>query len=123
MKSSPVRVRLYQFLSNLLDTGDWSRVEATFLLALVRPKDSEIPKPIWARPCKVCGVSMSEVLVNTHYMVHDGLWIGAGFSKTDVACIQCFEKVLGRDLTINDLTSAPINNMLRWALSKVKNST
>lgn len=113
MKSSPLR----QFLTKLLDTGDWDRIEAILLLALIRPQDPEIPKPIWARPCKICGV------VNSQYMIHDSIWRGAGFEKSDVACIQCFEKSLGRDLTVDDLTSAPINNMLRWALSKVKNQS
>lgn len=118
MKKGPLRIRIYQFLTNLLNTWMWDKAEARFLLNLVTPKDSKGSVPIWARNCKVCNVHISEVLVNSHYMVHDELWIIAGFAKSDVACIQCLEKVLGRDIVVTDLTSAPINSVLRWALSK-----
>lgn len=73
--------------------------------------------------CRDCGGK------NDPYMVQDDLWkkvagdgVGSKFIRDkdlnimkkvegtgNFMCLQCFEKRLGRDLTVNDFTGAPIN--------------
>ena len=44
-----------------------------------------------------------------HYMVHDDVWRDAGLSYTDNVTIDKLEALLGRTLTVDDFTNAPIN--------------
>jgi hypothetical protein len=48
-----------------------------------------------------------------YYMVHDALWQKAKM-RTGFLCIGCLERRLGRVLTVNDFTTAPINNPDLW---------
>jgi hypothetical protein len=46
-------------------------------------------------------------------MVHDALWQKAKM-RTGFLCIGCLERRLGSMLTVNDFTTAPINNPDLW---------
>lgn len=48
--------------------------------------------------CSVCGSDKVEL-----YKLKNEIWTQAGFDLREVACISCFEKRLGRDLTVSDL--------------------
>ena len=51
------------------------------------------------------------------YMLTDNLWY-AHCKDIELVHIHCFEKMIGRELTIHDFSPAPINDNIRWALSK-----
>ena len=44
-----------------------------------------------------------------HYMVHDDVWRDAGLRYTDNVTLDELEALLGRTLTVDDFTDAPIN--------------
>jgi hypothetical protein len=54
-------------------------------------------------PCPLCKSNMNPI-----YMVHDDLWKQSGL--TGCPCPLCFEKAIGRRLTINDLKISPLCN-------------
>lgn len=58
--------------------------------------------------CAVCGREGSD-----DYMVHDSVWFAARLNKKQFACLDCLEHRLGRQITLDDLTPARINNILR----------
>lgn len=45
------------------------------------------------------------------FMVSDELWKSGGCSPYDLVCRPCFEKRLGRPLTMEDFTLVPLNFM------------
>jgi len=45
------------------------------------------------------------------FIVHDELWLSAGYNRHDLACQSCFEKRIGRKLTMEDLTFCALNFM------------
>ncbi len=50
------------------------------------------------------------------YIVHDSLWASAGFDRGAVH-LACFEKTIGRRITVDDLMpGVTMNNMLRHLL-------
>lgn len=53
--------------------------------------------------CSVC-----EVKYPPMFMVRDELWL-AHFNAKEIACLECFERRLGRPLDDTDLTDVPIN--------------
>jgi hypothetical protein len=69
-----------------------------------------------ARTCVVCGVYVYTEPVMIDYMVDDAVWEAAGFTKTDLACLGCFENRLGRAVVETDLTNAVVNRSLRWMI-------
>lgn len=52
--------------------------------------------------CKCCGE------LNEPYMIHNELWKAVDGGK-GLICLLCVEDRLGRPLTLNDFTQAPIN--------------
>jgi len=64
------------------------------------------------RYCKLCNEPAYE-----DYMLKDELWL-AHFNNLELVHLQCFEKNLGRPLEADDFSPAPINNNIRWALTR-----
>ena len=52
-------------------------------------------------------------------MVHDALWLKANPTDSGMLCIGCLEVRLGRTLTSEDFTDAPINQPYRAAIQNV----
>jgi hypothetical protein len=46
-----------------------------------------------------------------YYMVHDDVWSSAFSKKRGMLCIGCLESRLGKLLTKDDFTAAPLNSM------------
>jgi hypothetical protein len=65
----------------------------------------KLPMGLTKAVCKECGC------LDSGYMVKSELW-EANFPGRGIVCMDCFEKKLGRSLTIDDLTDAPINYSL-----------
>lgn len=51
-------------------------------------------------------------VINEYYMIRNNLWSKYG-PQDGMLCIGCLEKRMGRKLTPNDFTNAPVNNDLR----------
>lgn len=63
--------------------------------------------------CPCCGDANLGI-----WMVHDDLWKSTGLKHDDgLWCRSCFEKLIGRALTVEDLTEAPCNDELRTKLN------
>ena len=57
-----------------------------------------------------------------YYMVHDEVWKLANPADRGMLCIGCLEQRLGRLLTKDDFTDAPVNSMwLEWGSTRLKN--
>jgi hypothetical protein len=53
----------------------------------------------------------AEITMRKEYMVYDRVWTAAGMPpRLGFLCIACLELRLGRELTVDDLTTAPIND-------------
>jgi hypothetical protein len=63
--------------------------------------------------CAVCGLEQGEM-----YMLRDEVWAGAGLARRDHAHLRCVAARLGRDVVPADLTRAPINDALRYAMGR-----
>jgi hypothetical protein len=65
--------------------------------------------------CKDCGTDTTPPEgAREDYKVHDELWRAAGMPEEDgdvYLCVGCLEKRLGRELTAEDFTSCPVNNV------------
>lgn len=57
--------------------------------------------------CQDCEADMPEC-----YMVRNDVWEDAGMPRAGHLCLECLPKRLGRSLTIDDFTDAPINKMI-----------
>lgn len=57
--------------------------------------------------CADCGVDTRQI--QEYYMVQDDLWKSVADKKSDLLCIGCLEKRLGRELVPDDFTDVPIN--------------
>lgn len=58
--------------------------------------------------CKDCGVDTDSIC--EYYMVKDSLWKKAVKKDTEIIlCIGCLEDRIGRELTPEDFTEAPVN--------------
>jgi hypothetical protein len=55
--------------------------------------------------CAVCEVDISEI--RESYMVHDEIW--ERYGSPGQLCIGCLESRMGRQLTPDDFTGAPVN--------------
>jgi hypothetical protein len=88
------------------------------------------PRP--EAPCADCGKGTLRSLNGDWYMVHDEVWAAACMpSRVDLGstengghrgaylCRHCLEKRLGRRLTRNDYTSAPVNSRILHELKEV----
>jgi hypothetical protein len=51
-------------------------------------------------------------LPHFEYMVHDDLWSSMGLGPRNRVCLPCFEARLGREITYEDITLAPVNFLL-----------
>lgn len=45
------------------------------------------------------------------FMVHNHIWYEAHYEQRDLVCQPCFEKRIGRALTMDDFTLCPLNLM------------
>lgn len=68
--------------------------------------------------CGACGEINADF-----FAVHDELWSAAlgnpeSDGKEGVIHLRCFEKALGRNLTIGDFKQAPINDWVSWAFER-----
>jgi hypothetical protein len=52
------------------------------------------------------------------YMVTDAVWKEARLDEKDDACLPCLSKRLGRDLVLQDFTTAPINRTAAYLLTQ-----
>lgn len=57
--------------------------------------------------CAAC--SINTLHIDEYYMVTDEIWLTAWPDKRGMLCIGCLEDRLGRQLTSDDFTDAPIN--------------
>lgn len=108
-----------RFLKAKKETKNWK----AFLLRLLPKKLT----PFWA--CFDC----AEDTDREYYMIHDDLWEQAGMghgwkyysdpSKLDgLLCVGCLESRLGRQLTKEDFTDAPVNTIwMRYMSERLKN--
>lgn len=53
-------------------------------------------------------------------MVHDEVWLAAGLLTTDLVHLACLEQQIGRTLTPEDFTDAPINWWVRFVADRVR---
>jgi hypothetical protein len=77
-----------------------------------------------ASNCKDCGMDTTPITGKRscrhkgrweYYMVHGALWRKAKMhSDGGFLCIGCLERRLGRMLTVNDFTTAPVNDPDPW---------
>lgn len=51
-------------------------------------------------------------LPHFEYMVNNDLWSSMGLGPRDRVCLPCFEVRLGREITYEDITLAPVNFLL-----------
>jgi hypothetical protein len=62
--------------------------------------------------------------VGEYYMVHDEVWLTAYPDKKGFSHFTCLEERIGRKLTLDDFTSAPVNipvlKGFRMALESIK---
>lgn len=65
-----------------------------------------VPPTYLLRPCSECLLPVDRL-----FMVHDDLWTSAVEDVKELLHAECLEKRLGRPLTLNDFTTAPINEM------------
>lgn len=70
--------------------------------------------------CLGCGVSTAKDGVNEYYMVQAAVWHEAHPKRKGMLCIGCLEKRLGRRLTPEDFTSAPINSIKEWHSERLR---
>ena len=72
--------------------------------------------------CPICKESVLDMDADQYFMVKDELWYDtvtkAGYSPYVVMCRDCFEGLLGRPLTEDDLTPYPVNEPLRKKLKR-----
>lgn len=66
--------------------------------------------------CRMCNPKGTEcedcstmVTPNDDYMVNDALWLDAYGSSDGNLCLECFEKRLGREITVYDVQFVPQN--------------
>jgi hypothetical protein len=58
--------------------------------------------------CLVCAQDTN--VLNEYYMVHDHIWEAATPDPNGMLCIGCLAERLGRPLTRQDFTDAPVNH-------------
>lgn len=63
--------------------------------------------------CLDCNVNT--LFIDEYYMVQFPLWAEANPAEAGMLCIGCLEKRIGRTLTVNDFTEAPINYFCKFA--------
>ena len=70
--------------------------------------------------CIDCGVCTN--CNGEYYMVYDEVWEAANPKRKGMLCIGCLETRLGRLLTKDDFTDAPVNDMwLEVGSTRLKN--
>lgn len=76
------------------------------------------PSSVWH--CLDCGASTAEDGLNEYYMVQAAVWHAANPGRKGMLCIGCLEARLGRRLTPEDFTSAPINSIKEWHSERLR---
>jgi len=67
--------------------------------------------------CETCTNCTGE-----YYMVHDHVWLSANPRDHGMLCIWCLERRLGRVLTKDDFTAAPVNSIWgQFGSTRLKN--
>jgi hypothetical protein len=81
----------------------------------VRPSvaDKEYNAKYPAFECIGCHVSTMRI--NEYYMILNKLWRKVNPKKVGMLCIGCVEDRLGRELTPEDFTSAPVNSIREYS--------
>jgi len=87
-------------------TADWHQPRPGANLRQLQLKGIDFKQ--WEFNCQDCSKPMYN-----GYMVHNSLWFEAMGSGGGIMCMFCFENKLGRSLTLDDLTKAPINDPYR----------
>lgn len=60
--------------------------------------------------CTGCGMNTLEI--GEYYSLHERIWYAANNNKNKgMKCLTCVEETLGRELTHEDFTGAPVNFM------------
>jgi len=67
--------------------------------------------------CRVCKNSDDD------YMVRDEVWLQVYNDKKGLTCLQCFEKLLGRPLTIEDFIPFPVNKEVFFGFMMAQRTT
>jgi hypothetical protein len=72
----------------------------------------------WMFYCEDCGECTN--CIGEYYMVEDEVWYSAisARSKPDMLCLGCLEQRIGRLLTKDDFSDAPLNSMPYWTRSE-----
>lgn len=70
--------------------------------------------------CLDCKKSCDRDGLNEYYMVQALVWIEAHPHRKGMLCIGCLEQRLGRRLTPDDFTSAPINSIKEWHSERLR---
>lgn len=69
--------------------------------------------------CLDCKVHTGKI--GNYYMVHDSLWESVVPEGDGMLCFNCLAKRTGRDITVADLTDAPVN--WKWLPEELRNPT
>jgi hypothetical protein len=72
----------------------------------------------WMFYCEDCGECTC--CIGEYYMVEDEVWYSAitARSKPDMLCVGCVELRIGRLLTKDDFSDAPLNSLPYWERSE-----
>lgn len=72
----------------------------------------------WMFHCEDCGECTH--CIGEYYMVEDEVWYSAitARSKPDMLCLGCLEQRIGRLLTKDDFSDAPLNSLPYWTRSE-----
>lgn len=89
-------------------------------MALSVEKRKAYAEARWRRVCCVCKErTWRTARGGMDYMLKDEVWAAAGFTRTDLACLFCFEDTIGREVNEDDFSDAIVNHatvalMQRW---------
>lgn len=82
------------------------------------PRSSCVCGEYWMFYCEDCGECTN--CIGEYFMVDDEVWYSAitARSKPDMLCIGCVELRIGRLLTKDDFSDAPLNSLPYWERSE-----
>lgn len=73
----------------------------------------------YRKHCVSC-LDCDEICVDDYFLLND-VWESLGLSRHDGRLhLECVERRLGRLLTLDDFSEAPINNAIRWAANRFR---
>lgn len=83
-----------------------------FVWAMHTDEDDDADACDDSPPCIVCGRPNHDL-----YMLIDNVWSTAGFEADDQSHVACVETRLGRRLSLQDFSDAPVNDVIRFGAS------